>query len=198
MDSRSGCCTLPRTRMRMMDKKLQGYVCFAFYIACIPLANWLIGHVGTFCVPDGPCMIPVWPGIAAPSGVLAIGAALVLRDLVQRRLGLSFSLAAIVIGALVSWAISPTALVVASVAAFVFSETADALVFTPLQKRGLLLAVAVSALAGILVDIVLLLQLAFHSLDFLAGQIIGKVWAVLAAMPIIQFIRWSDAEKALT
>ena len=129
----------------MMDKKLQGYVCFAFYIACIPLANWLIGHVGTFCVPDGPCMIPVWPGIAAPSGVLAIGAALVLRDLVQRRLGLAFSLAAIVIGALISWAISPTALVVASVAAFVFSETADALVFTPLQKRGLLLAVVVSS-----------------------------------------------------
>jgi uncharacterized PurR-regulated membrane protein YhhQ (DUF165 family) len=181
----------------MMDKKLQGYVCFAFYIACIPLANWLIGHVGTFCVPDGPCMIPVWPGIAAPSGVLAIGAALVLRDLVQRRLGLGFSLAAIVIGALVSWAISPTALVVASVVAFVFSETADALVFTPLQKRGLLLAVAVSALAGILVDSVLFLQLAFHSLDFLSGQIIGKLWAVLAAMPIIQFIRWTDAKNAL-
>ncbi|HEY5363619.1 MAG TPA: VUT family protein [Aestuariivirga sp.] len=181
----------------MMDKKLQGYVCFAFYIACIPLANWLIGHVGTFCVPDGPCMVPVWPGIAAPSGVLAIGAALVLRDLVQRRLGLSFSLAAIVIGALVSWAVSPTALVVASVVAFVFSETADALVFTPLQKRGLLLAVAVSALAGILVDSVLFLQLAFHSLDFLSGQIIGKLWAVLAAMPIIQFIRWTDAKNAL-
>jgi queuosine precursor transporter len=181
----------------MMHKKLQGYVCFAFYIACIPLANWLIGHVGTFCVPDGPCMIPVWPGIAAPSGVLAIGAALVLRDLVQRRLGVAFSLAAIVIGALISWAVSPTALVVASVLAFVFSETADALVFTPLQKRGLLLAVAVSALAGILVDSVLFLQLAFHSLDFLSGQIIGKVWAVLAAMPIIQFIRWTDAKNAL-
>jgi queuosine precursor transporter len=181
----------------MMDKKLQGYVCFAFYIACIPLANWLIGHVGTFCVPDGPCMIPVWPGIAAPSGVLAIGAALVLRDLVQRRLGLGFSLAAIMIGALISWAISPTALVVASVAAFVFSETADALVFTPLQKRGLLLAVAVSTLAGILVDSVLFLQLAFHSLDFLSGQIIGKVWAVLAAMPIIQFIRWAEGKNAL-
>ncbi|HEY4994865.1 MAG TPA: VUT family protein [Aestuariivirga sp.] len=181
----------------MMDKKLQGYICFAFYIACIPLANWLIGHVGTFCVPDGPCMIPVWPSIAAPSGVLAIGAALVLRDLVQRRLGLGFSLAAIMIGALISWAISPTALVVASVVAFVFSETADALVFTPLQKRGLLLAVAVSALAGILVDSVLFLQLAFHSLDFLSGQIIGKLWAVLAAMPIIQFIRWTDAKNAL-
>ena len=180
-----------------MSKNFQGYICFALYIACIPLANWLIGHFGTFCVPEGPCMIPVWPGIAAPSGVLAIGAALVLRDLVQRRLGLGFSLGAIVIGAAISWAISPAALVVASVAAFVFSETVDALVFTPLQKRGLLIAVAVSALAGILVDSVLFLQLAFHSLDFLSGQIIGKLWAVLAAMPIIQFIRWSDAKRSL-
>ena len=180
-----------------MSKNFQGYICFALYIACIPLANWLIGHVGTFCVPEGPCMIPVWPGIAAPSGVLAIGAALVLRDLVQRRLGLGFSLGSIVIGAAISWAISPAALVVASVAAFVFSETVDALVFTPLQKRGLLIAVAVSALAGILVDSVLFLQLAFHSLDFLSGQIIGKLWAVLVSLPIIAFIRRADAAKAL-
>ena len=78
-----------------MDRKIQGYIVFAFYVACVPLANWLIGHFGSFCLPDGPCMIPVWPGLAAPSGVLAIGAALVLRDLVQRRLGLSFSLVAL-------------------------------------------------------------------------------------------------------
>jgi len=180
-----------------MDRKIQGYIVFAFYVACVPLANWLIGHFGSFCLPDGPCMIPVWPGLAAPSGVLAIGAALVLRDLVQRRLGLSFSLVAIVIGAVISWFISPPFLVLASVAAFVFSETADALVFTPLQKQGLLVAVAVSALAGILVDSVLFLTLAFHSLDFLSGQIIGKLWAVLAAMPIIQLIRRSDAKAGL-
>lgn len=180
-----------------MDNKIQGYIFFAFYIACIPLANWLIGHWGTFCVPDGPCMIPVWPGISAPSGVLAIGAALVLRDLVQRRLGLTLSLIAIAVGAVISWVISPPALVLASVAAFVFSETADALVFTPLQKRGLLIAVAVSALAGIVVDSVLFLSLAFHSLDFLSGQIIGKLWAVLASLPIIQLIRRADAKEGL-
>jgi len=180
-----------------MDRKTQGYIFFALYIACIPLANWLIGHFGTFCVPDGPCMIPVWWGIAAPSGVLAVGAALVLRDLVQRRLGLSFSLAAIVIGAAISWLISPPFLVLASVVAFVFSETADALVFTPLQKRGLLVAVCVSALAGILVDSVLFLHFAFHSQEFLSGQIIGKLWAVLASLPVIQWLRRSDAKAGL-
>jgi len=59
------------------------------------------------------------------------------------------------------------------------------------------MAVAVSALAGILVDSVLFLQLAFHSLDFLSGQIIGKLWAVLVSLPIIALIRRADAAKAL-
>jgi len=181
-----------------MSPKLQGYVCLVLYVACIPLANYMLGHVGTFCVPNGPCMIPVWPGIAAPSGVLAIGAALVLRDLVQRRLGLIYSIGAIALGALISWAISPAALVLASVAAFVFSETTDALVFTPLQKRGLIVAVVISALAGIVVDSVLFLHLAFHSLDYVGGQIIGKMWAVLFALPIIHLIRQADARAGIT
>ena len=28
----------------------------------IPAANWMIGHAGTVCVPDGPCLVPVAPG----------------------------------------------------------------------------------------------------------------------------------------
>ena len=68
------------------------------YMATIPAANYLIGHVGTTCVPDGPCLIPVAPGILAPSGVLMIGAALLLRDLVQRRYGARWSLACIAAG----------------------------------------------------------------------------------------------------
>ena len=52
-----------------------------------PASNWLIQNVGTHCVPNGPCLIPVLPGISAPSGVLMVGLALVLRDLVHRDLG---------------------------------------------------------------------------------------------------------------
>ena len=33
-------------------------------------------RVGTTCVPDGPCLTPVLPGLMVPSGVLMIGAAL--------------------------------------------------------------------------------------------------------------------------
>ena len=177
--------------------KIEGYIYLVLFCLCIPLANWMIGHVGTFCVPDGPCMLPVWPGIAAPSGVVVIGIALVLRDLVQRRLGLTWSLVAIAGGALISWLISPPQLVLASVVAFLFSELADTLVFTPLQRRGLVLAVLASGLIGIGVDSVLFLTVAFGSLNFLAGQIIGKFWALLVALPLIQLMRQNDQRRDL-
>lgn len=152
----------------------EGFAYLALFAARIPLANWFIGNVGTFCVPDGPCVIPVWPGISAPSGVLAIGAALVFRDLVQRRLGVKWAVGAILVGALLSGLVAPPALVVASTVAFLLSEGADLAVFTPLQQRGLVLAVAASGVFGILVDSMLFLWLAFGSLDFFWGQVIGK------------------------
>lgn len=177
--------------------KIEGYIYLVFFCLCIPLANWMIGHAGTFCVPDGPCMLPVWPGIAAPSGVVVIGIALVLRDLVQRRLGLKWSLAAIAAGSIISWIISIPQLVLASVVAFLFSEIADTLVFTPLQRRGLVLAVLASGLIGICVDSVLFLTLAFGSLNFLGGQIIGKIWSLLVALPLIHLLRQNDQKRGL-
>jgi uncharacterized PurR-regulated membrane protein YhhQ (DUF165 family) len=152
------------------------------FISCIPIANWMIGNVGTKCVPNGPCLVPVWPGIMAPSGVLMIGFALVLRDLVQRRLGGSWALLAIGVGALVSGVVAQPALVLASVAAFTLSEVADFAVYTPLQKRRLILAVILSSVAGLVLDSVVFIFIAFGSLEFLYGQIIGKLWAVGIAL----------------
>ncbi len=166
-----------------------GLAAFALFLACIPLANWLIGHVGTVCVPDGPCLIPVAPGLMAPSGVLMIGAALVLRDIVQRALGAVWALGAIAIGAALSLAIAPASLVLASSAAFLLGELADFAVYTPLQRRRLLLAVIASSLVGLAVDSVVFLFLAFGSLDYLAGQVVGKAWAVLIAFPLVRLVR---------
>jgi len=166
-----------------------GLGAFALFLACIPLANWLIGNVGTVCVPNGPCLIPVAPGLMAPSGVLMIGAALVLRDIVQRTLGIPWALAAIAIGAFLSLAIAPPALVLASGVAFLISELADFAVYTPLQRRRLLLAVIASSLVGLVVDSVVFLSLAFGSLDYLAGQVVGKTWAVLIAFPLVRLVR---------
>jgi queuosine precursor transporter len=179
-------------------RRTEGFAYLAFFAACIPVANWLIGNFGTFCAPEGPCVIPVWPGISAPSGVLAIGAALVLRDLVQRRLGVRWALAAIAAGAFLSALVAPPALVLASVVAFVLSETADLAVFTPLQRRGLILAVAASGAVGIVVDSMLFLWLVFGSLDFLPGQVIGKSWALVAALPLIYLLRLRDRRLGLS
>lgn len=178
--------------MSTPTKKSEGYAYLAAFIACIPLANWMIGNVGTVCIPDGPCLIPVAPGLAAPSGVLVVGAALVLRDLVQRRLGKSWSLIAIVIGALLSAALAPAALVAASASAFLLSELADFAVYTPLQRKRLTLAVLLSGVAGALVDSLVFLQLAFGSLDFLAGQFVGKLWMSVLALPLIWLLRQKD------
>ncbi|MER8779413.1 VUT family protein [Mesorhizobium sp. M0977] len=173
-------------------RRIEGVVFFVAFACTIPLANWLIGNVGTVCVPDGPCLIPVAPGIVAPSGVLAIGAGLVLRDLVQRRLGLLWSFAAIAIGAILSFFFAPPALVIASTVAFALSETADLLVYTPLQRRGLVLAAFASSVVGLVIDSIVFLTLAFGSLDLLPGQVIGKFWMVLAALPVLAWIRSRD------
>jgi uncharacterized PurR-regulated membrane protein YhhQ (DUF165 family) len=159
-------------------------ILIALYIATIPAANYLIGHVGTVCVPQGPCLIPVAPGIMAPSGVLMIGAALLLRDLVQRQRGIPWSLACIGAGTVLSFLIASPALAVASGSAFLFSEFADFAVFTPLYRKRLMLAVTISVIAGAVTDSILFLLLAFGSLEHITGQIVGKMYAALA------FVAW--------
>lgn len=171
---------------------LEGLVYFVGFIATIPLANWMLGNVGTVCPPQSPCLIPVAPGLMAPSGVLMIGLALVLRDLVQRRLGVKWAVAAILAGGLISWWIAPPALALASVVAFLLSELADLAVYTPLQRRRLVSAVVLSGLVGLVIDSAVFLQLAFGSLDFLSGQVVGKAWMVLLSIPFILWLRQRD------
>jgi queuosine precursor transporter len=166
-----------------------GYLALAAFAATIPSANWLIGNVGTVCIPNGPCLIPVAPGLMAPSGVLMIGLALVLRDVVHEKLGWKWSITAILAGATLSAFVAPTALVLASAIAFLLSETADLAVYSPLRQRKLWLAVLASGVVGAAVDSAVFLQLAFGSLDHLSGQIVGKVWMSALAVPVLLAMR---------
>jgi uncharacterized PurR-regulated membrane protein YhhQ (DUF165 family) len=183
--------------MPAQRRRAEGLLFLAAYIACIPIANWLIQHVGTICPPDGPCLIPVAPGLMAPSGVLMAGLALVLRDLVQRRLGVAYGLVAIGAGTAISAALAPAPLVVASAVAFLLSELADFAVYTPLQKRGLVLAVAASSFVGLVADSLLFLWLAFGSLEFLTGQIVGKAVMVVLTLPAIDWLRNRDVRLGI-
>lgn len=155
------------------------------FAATVPAANWLIGNVGTVCIPDGPCLIPVGLGLMAPSGVLMIGAALVLRDMIHEHYGSRAALGAIAVGASLSWLFAPPALVLASVAAFLLAELADLAVYAPLRRKRLAFAVLLSGLVGSIVDSAVFLWLAFGSLDFIAGQVVGKLWMSLAAAVVL-------------
>jgi uncharacterized PurR-regulated membrane protein YhhQ (DUF165 family) len=176
---------------------VEGALFFVLFCLTIPLANWMIQNIGTVCTRDGPCLVPVAPGLMAPSGVLMVGIALVLRDLVQRRLGLAAAVAAILIGAGLSGLVAPLALVTASAAAFLISEFADLAVYTPLQERRFIAAVIASSIVGLVVDSIVFLWLAFGSLDFLAGQVVGKAWMVLLSLPFITYLRRRDAQTGL-
>ena len=176
---------------------VEGGIFLVLFCLTIPAANWMIGNVGTVCLPNGPCLLPVAPGLMAPSGVMMIGAALVLRDLVQRRLGVEYGIAAIVAGAALSAALAPPALVIASATAFLLSEAIDFAVYTPLARRRLVLAVVASSMVGLVVDSLVFLWLAFGSLDFLGGQIVGKAWMVLLSIPLVAYLRRRDARLGL-
>jgi hypothetical protein len=187
----SGIMTADRQRTR------EGVIFLVMFGLTIPAANWLIGHVGTACIPHGPCVVPVAPGLLAPSGVTMVGVALVLRDLVQRRLGTVMSGLAIVAGSVLSALLASVALVLASATAFLLSEFADLAIYTPLARRGLVTAVVVSSLVGLVVDSIVFLWLAFGSLDFLAGQIVGKAWMVLLSIPLVVWLRRRDARLGI-
>jgi hypothetical protein len=157
------------------------YLLFVAFLATVPVANWLIGNIGTECIPNGPCLIPVGFGLMAPSGVLMIGAALVLRDAVQQLLGMRWAIAAIICGVVLSALVAPPALVLASAVAFALAETLDLAVYTPLRNRNLPLAVLASGAVGAVVDSAAFLLIAFGSLNYIEGQIVGKLWMTLAA-----------------
>jgi uncharacterized PurR-regulated membrane protein YhhQ (DUF165 family) len=155
------------------------YLVAVAFLGCIPAANWLIGNVGTTCIPQGPCLIPVAPGLMAPSGVLLIGAALALRDAVQEALGRVWVLALVIAGAALSLTVSPPALAIASATAFLLSELLDFAVYDRLRKRMLAWAVLLSGAAGAVVDSLLFSYLAFGTVGWAPGLVIAKVYASL-------------------
>ena len=162
-----------------------GSVAFVLYAATVVAANWFVQHVGAQSFPGGPHTIPVGFGYRAPSGVLWIGVAFTLRDIVQSTLGKRATLVAIAVGTVLSYAVAPS-LAFASGAAFLVSEMLDFVVYTPLVDRGrVVLAIALSNTVGLLVDTFVFLQLAFHSLTFWQGQVIGKGWMTLLAVALI-------------
>lgn len=161
-----------------MSQRTVGLITLAGYILTIFAANLAITVIG---------IVPVGFGLMAPAGVYFAGLAFSLRDALQETQGRRWVIGAIAIGALVSAGLSAQ-LALASGLAFLFSELADFIVYTPLRHRSWLGAVVASNTVGVIVDSALFLWLAFGSLDFLVGQVVGKLW--MTALTIALIFAW--------
>jgi len=154
------------------------------YALCIVGANWAIATFG---------VVPVGFGLVAPAGVYFAGLTFTFRNATQQTLGRAWGFGAIIVGALLSAALTdrvslggPLTLAAASGATFLLSETADAIVWTRLRRREWWTrAMLLGDMAGQVIDSIVFLALAFGSLEFLAGQIIGKWWTLLPAAALM-------------
>jgi queuosine precursor transporter len=149
---------------------------FVIYAGCIPAANYAIERYG---------VVPVGFGLMAPAGVYLAGIAFTARDMVQRLAGRGWAALAILTGVVLSVLVADPRLALASALAFGLSEALDMAIFTATERWGLSLAVLSSNTVGIVVDSIVFLSLAFGSLAFLPGQLVGKAWMTLLALAVL-------------
>jgi uncharacterized PurR-regulated membrane protein YhhQ (DUF165 family) len=148
----------------------------ALFIASIVGANWAIATFG---------IVPVGFGLMAPAGVYFAGLTFTLRDALHEVGGRRWVIAAIIGGAALSGLLAGPQLAIASGVAFLASEFSDYAVYAPLRQRSWIGAVAASNVVGTVVDSALFLWLAFGSLAFLPGQIVGKLWMTALAVVVL-------------
>jgi len=159
----------------------------AFLLAIIG-ANWALEKWG---------VIDIGLGLTAPAGVFFAGLTFGLRDVIHEYGGVRVVVPAIVAGAGLSWLLSDavsipggvTSIAVASGAAFLLAELFDLGVYAPLRERNWPIAVAASNVVGSIADSVVFLWLAFGSLNYITGQIVGKAIMVAVALPIVAMAR---------
>lgn len=155
------------------------WVYSAAFLACIVGANWALATFG---------LVPVGFGLMAPAGVFFAGATFGFRDAVQEVAGRFWTLGLIGVGVGLSALVDPV-FALASGAAFGLSELADFAVYTPLRERNWPLAVVASNFLGSLVDSAVFLLVAFGSIEFIAGQVVGKTYMTLIALPVVWLAR---------
>lgn len=177
-----------------MGMKKVGFVATILFIATVWAANWAVTHYG---------VVSVGFGLVAPAGVYFAGLAFTLRDIIHRTLGRWVVIGAIIAGSVLAYFIEAnahipggvTSIAVASAIAFLFSETADLAVYEPIRKKGWLPAVVLSNIAGIVIDSALFLWLAFGSLAFFKGQVVGKAWMTVAAIVLLAVWHYSRPKE---
>lgn len=161
---------------------------FVAFVGTVYAANWALSRWGT---------IPVGFGQQAPAGVLFAGLAFGLRDALHEASGRRWVLAAIATGSALAYVIEDAVTIpgghvpiaLASAVAFGLAELADLAVYEPMRRRSWTWAVVASNVVGAVVDSALFLWLAFGSLDYMAGQVLGKVYMIAPALLLVRWAR---------
>ena len=144
-------------------RKTWGWCALGLFVATVFAANWTLERFGVLSVA----------GLAVPSGVLWVGLAFVLRDEAQEALGVGPVLGGIAVGTAASALVVPQ-FALASGVAFALSEVTDTTLYTLLRHRTRTGARALSNTVALIVDTIAFLAIAFGSLTFLPGQLVGK------------------------
>jgi hypothetical protein len=139
----------------------------AAYVGSIAAANWMTSTWG---------LVPIGFGLAVTAGTFAAGAALVLRDWVDRQAGRIGVLLAILAGTALTYLLAGPALALASGTAFIVSEMVDWGVFARVKRKSLAGAVLLSSVVAAPVDTVLFLWIAGFPVTWQAvlGQFLVK------------------------
>lgn len=172
-----------------MTKRTFGVCALALFLLSIPFANWWLERHGLW---DMPLVGNV------PSAVWVVGAAFVVRDIVEITLGRKWTWVAIFLGTVLSWWLASPKLAIASGTAFLWSEGTDALVFAPLADRGrFLLGVLISGYVASIVDSAIFVRLAFDSFDGWWQLTVAKIFFVAVATPVAWSVRRALSRPAL-
>lgn len=171
-----------------MSFKSFKWIAFVGFVSTVYGANWALVKFG---------VVSIGFGLSAPAGVFFAGLAFGLRDVLHELGGVRTVLWAILAGTALAYVLEASVVLpggllpiaLASAVAFFFAEVADLIVYTPLRERNWPLAVVASNVVGSVADSALFLMLAFGSLDFIAGQVIGKSAMIVISLPLVWLTR---------
>lgn len=170
-----------------MTQPARAGIASAALLATVIAANYLSARYG---------LVSAGFGLLVSAGTYAAGAALAIRDALDRAGGLKWVLPTLVAGIALSAIVAGPQLAMASAVAFGLSELVDLGVFRALRRRSLVAAIAGSNLIGAIVDTLVFLPLAGFPLTPVSagGQVLVKaVYLTVAALAVLAALRNSRA-----
>ncbi len=158
------------------------------FIVGAAASNWSINHVGRNNGPFAPHTLPIGWGLQAPSGVALVGLMITVRDALHERIGLKGTLIVIAVGSILSAAVAPAELAVASSVTLLISEASDAAVYQRLRQHGLFAAGVASNIVSAVIDSAVFLTIAYGASvawDRTWALSLGKFEASLVAFVLV-------------